>query len=465
VSAAFDAAHLPANGGAATRIPVPGPPGAMASAPALTPADVDAVCVSLLAAASRLRELPVSRVVRAIDTAARALRDPGGPVRAGVLAGIEAFTGASPAMAAHVLDRASADWLAPALERLLHVELGGPAALEGFVDRHPASMSSAVAPALGFHVFAGNVPGVSVTSIIRALLVRSAVFGKSAAGEPVLAAVFARLLAEADPDVGACVAVTWWPGGETALEDAVLRHAGLVVHYGGGEAIASLRARVPPHVPFLEHGPRVSLAVVNAAAMTEEQLAVAAEDLARATAVFDQQGCVSPQAAWVLDTPARARAFAGRLAAALDRVEAELPRGRLQPEEAAAVRGLRTAVEFRGIAGEDVELWAGAGLAWTVVFDATGRSAASCLNRSIVVRSAPASDAVVDELQPLGRYLQTVGTAGFTEAERTALALRLAAIGVTRITPISAMPWPPPTWHHDGRGPLRELVRWVDLER
>jgi hypothetical protein len=26
------------------------------------------------------------------------------------------------------------------------------------------------------------------------------------------------------------------------------------------------------------------------------------------------------------------------------------------------------------------------------------------------------------------------------------------------------MPWPPPEWHHDGASPLRELVRWVDLE-
>jgi hypothetical protein len=26
------------------------------------------------------------------------------------------------------------------------------------------------------------------------------------------------------------------------------------------------------------------------------------------------------------------------------------------------------------------------------------------------------------------------------------------------------MPWLPVAGHHDGRGPLSELVRWVDLE-
>jgi hypothetical protein len=45
-----------------------------------------------------------------------------------------------------------------------------------------------------------------------------------------------------------------------------------------------------------------------------------------------------------------------------------------------------------------------------------------------------------------------------------ALAQRFAAAGATRITTFERMPWPPMDGHHDGRGPLSELVRWVDLE-
>jgi hypothetical protein len=45
-----------------------------------------------------------------------------------------------------------------------------------------------------------------------------------------------------------------------------------------------------------------------------------------------------------------------------------------------------------------------------------------------------------------------------------ALARALGAAGATRITTFAAAPWPPPEWHHDGRGPLVELLRWTDLE-
>jgi hypothetical protein len=59
--------------------------------------------------------------------------------------------------------------------------------------------------------------------------------------------------------------------------------------------------------------------------------------------------------------------------------------------------------------------------------------------------------------------LQSVAIAA-PDAAADALAASLADIGVTRVTSFRDLPWPPPTWHHDGRGPLRELLRWVDIE-
>jgi hypothetical protein len=315
----------------------------------------------------------------------------------------------------------------------------------------------ALAPPLGLHVFAGNVPGVSVTSVVRALLVRSAVLGKSAAEEPVLAPLFARLLADADPAVGECVAVTWWRGGDAALEEAALMHAGLVVHYGGEEAIASLRGRARPGTRFVEHGPRISFAVVRPGAAA----AGSAADLASAVATFDQQGCVSPQLAWVIGSSADAIAFAAAVADSLRELAVSLPRGRLEPGEAAAIRELRTRAEFRG--GDDVALFVDDTMAWTVVVDTDPVVEGSCLNRTLIVKAVDSLDTLIARLRPIARYLQTVGLAGF-DAETEAVATALATAGATRITTLAAMPWPPATWHHDGRGPLRELVRWVDLE-
>lgn len=447
--------------------------GTRVTAPVLSAPQIGQICQRLLGAREQLMAVSVTRVIAAIDSAARRLLDPAEPARGEALAGLTAISGFSPAMAAHLLERAAQDWMQPALEQLIEVELGGAAALESFVDRAPGIRSRAVAPPLGFHVFSGNVPGVSVTSMVRALLVRSAVFGKSAAGEPVLAPLFARLVGHADPVVGACLAVTYWPGGDEPREAAVLDHARLVVHYGGADAIASLRRRAGPDVRIVEHGPRISFAIIGPAAVTSEtggapgSLAAdadAAADLAQAVALFDQQGCVSPQIAFVVGSAESASAFAERVAGQLQRIHTVLPRGRLERAEAAAIRQTRTRAEFDASAGGGTRLWEGRDLAFTVIFSTGPGFDGSCLNRTLIVRNVADTDEVIECARPYAHFLQTVGVAGFTAQQRADLAARMAEIGVSRTTSIAAMPWPPATWHHDGRGPLNELVRWVDLE-
>lgn len=432
-------------------------------APDLDAADLDRVCTALLDARRHLLAIPVARVVRAVDDVARRLLDPDEAERCHVLRSLHAISGFSDAMAGHVLDHVAQDWRAPALEQLLRDELGGHDAMESFARTPDGRRVRAVAPPLGLHVLSGNVPGIGVTSIVRALLVRSAVLAKSAAGEPALTPAFARMLAQADPEVGACVAVTYWRGGNTSLEDAVLDRVGLVVHYGAERAINALRERARPGVRFVEHGPHVSFALIDAAG-AGATLERAARDLARATALFDQQGCVSPQLAYVIGTRPQASHFAGTTAAALDHIQTELPRGRINHAEAAAIRELRTRAEFDAIGGGGTELWGSAQLHYTVILTADDRFEGSCLNRTLLIKHVPDLTTLISRIEPFGSLLQTVGIAGFHGDSMVRVAAALGDAGATRITSIADMPWPPPGWHHDGRGPLRELIRWVDLE-
>jgi hypothetical protein len=449
-----DALDLPQPGVVAER------DGVRALAPALSPAHARDVCVALRHAGATLRDMPIRRIIDAADAASRTLLQP--DTEPQLVSALVAFTGYAPEMAELVLRRMARDWTAAALIRLVTAEFGSPEAPDSFADRPGAGRARPVPPGLAFHVFAGNVPGVSVTSIIRSLLVRSPVLGKPAAGEPVLAPAFARALAAADPQVGACVAICWWPGGSVDIEAAVLEHADIVVHYGGAAAIASLRQRAPDGVPFIDHGPRISFALAAADAAHGDALASLAHDMAQAVATFDQQGCVSPQMLYVIGEPADARRVARAVADRMADVARALPRGRLEPGEAAAIRELRSSAEFRAIAGHDVELLASSDLAWSVVFDADPVFSGSCLNRTLVVKCVPSLDDLADVTRPVRHWLQTVGVAGFHDSDE--LARRLGAMGATRITPIAAMPWPPVAWHHDGRGPLTELVRWLDLE-
>ena len=71
---------------------------------------------------------------------------------------------------------------------------------------------------------------------------------------------------------------------------------------------------------------------------------------------------------------------------------------------------------------------------------------------------------VVPHATPYARWLQTVAVGGVTGDRLEQLAEALAAAGACRIAGFGEAPWPPAQWHHDGRGPLAELLRWTDLE-
>jgi hypothetical protein len=405
---------------------------------------------------------PVAEIVRVVDRVAARLLDPADPLRQAAELALPAITHYSPAMIARVLDRMAADWRADRLRALLAAELGDARVLDGFAPAPGGrGRTMAIGPRLAVHVFSGNVPGVAVTSLVRALLVKSASLGKTAMGEPLLPALFARAVAEEDAELGACLAVAYWPGGGGEMERAALEGADAVIAYGGRGAVDSIRAQAPPEARFLGYGPKLSFGVVGRARLSSD----AAEETARAAALdastFDQQGCVSPHVFYVEEGGDVApREWAAMLARGMETVERELPRGPLGPGEASAIRQLRGEAEFR----EGVELHAPeAGTAWTVVYDPEPAFEASCLNRVVRVKPVAALADVPALVAELGEVLQTVGVAA-GEGETADLAAALGRLGASRVSPLGEMAWPPPWWHHDGLPPLRALLRWCDLE-
>lgn len=431
--------------------------------PAPTPDAIEEVARTLRVAGRRLAERPVREIVAGIDAAAARLTDSGSPLRQRAERLVAAAAGYSPEQTRLVLDRMAGEWRAPELLELLRAELGDPDALDRFVDVGPGRRARAYGPGLSFHVFAGNVPGVAVTSMIRSLLVKSPVLGKLAAGEPVLPVLFADALASVDAELAAALAVTYWPGGAVDAERQACAAADLVVIYGGDAAVASLRERIPEGRRLVVHGPRFSVGLISASAL-RDGFDAPARRVAEAVAAFDQHGCVSPHAVWVQDqTGDVAAPFAEAVARALAAAEREMPRGEVTTAEAAAIQQERGAAEMRGHAGGGVRVLASDGTRWTVVLDTDPTFRPSCLNRFLYLHPVSDLGDVIDILAPVGAHLQSVALEA-TAPERERLADRLARIGATRVTTFERLPWPPPAWHHDGASPLRELLRWVDLE-
>lgn len=428
-------------------------------------AGAEALLAQLRSARPVLAACGAEERARALGRAGQRLLDPADPLRREAEDGVAREAGLSVAMAKAVIDGMARGWTAPRLLALLAAELGDPRALDEMVHRPNGGRMRAFGATLAFHVGAGTVPGVGGTSLLRSLLVGSPVLLKPGTGDVALSVLLARAIAEAAAELAPALAVVHWPqGGGGALEAAALGQADLVVAYGGDESVRALRERTSATTRFVPYHHRVSVALVGRSALAPSCIAATAADLARAVAMFDQRGCVSPHAAFVeRGGAATPDEFAAALAGALDRCELELPSGPASPAAASAVHQIRRTAELRAAAGEPVRVHAGEGASWTVLVEPPAALELSCLSRT--VRVHPVEDAVEVPalLGPWRRHLQTVGTAGFGD-RLSDLASALGVAGASRVCPIAEVPFPPPWWHHDGQGPLRSLVRWVDLE-
>ncbi len=333
---------------------------------------------------------------------------------------------------------------ARALTNLVASELGHAQALDQFVPQG-RRLVRAFAPRRILHVLSGNTPAAALQTILRGLLLGSENFCKLPAGGIREVQQFHARLSKA-------LAERLHVSEE--LPAAWLAHADAAVLFGRDDTIAALRSALPPGVPILAHGHKVSFAIVF-----DDPKLRSAPGAARDVSTFDQQGCLSPHAIFVRENGTlTARAYAQRLADAMARFESHTPRGTLTISEAIGIRTLREETAFRAANGGTIKLFASADTAWTVIADCAASLPLSPLNRAIFVKPLPAKLATM--LAPHHAHLSTCGIWPVNAANREFA----AALGFSRICAIGKMQSPPLDWHHDGEPVLAPLVRWVDCE-
>ena len=415
-------------------------------------------------AGAALGQVPARVLSRSIGRVADRFLDHADPLREKALKMLASTAGISPQMASSVLAGMARDWTRERLDELLDREFGNADVLDAFQPRDGGRMVRAKGPLVSFHVGSGTVPGVSVTSMIRAFLVKSAVLLKPGWGDIALPILFAQALGEELAELADAIAVVYWPGGESELEAIALGRAPVVVAYGGDNAIRSLRVRTPITTRLLTYTHRVAVGVVGRGALGADHGIGVARRAARAVSMFDQRGCVSPHVLYVEEggkvEPAE---WARVLWNALADLEVELPVGQLRSGEASAVHQMRGMAEVKEASGAGTRVFHETPGFATVIFEPELDFTVSCLSRVVYVKPIRNLEVVPEVLDGVKQHLQTVALEGLGPRRKT-LAEMLGQMGVTRITSFEKAPWPPPWWHHDGSSVLAGMVRWIDLE-
>jgi hypothetical protein len=418
------------------------------------------------ASRKHLKTLPVSDIVRTIDTAIARLLDAQDPYRQALERLLPRATGFDSDMVRLGLNSYLQTFRALQLQRFVTEDFANPKLLDEFQPRPKGGWSKAIGPDLLVHVWAGNVPALPLWSFVSGLLVKAGAIGKIATSEPIFASLFARLLAEVEPRWADCFAVVWWQGGDDAVERCVFAEADVVLAYGGNAALRSMQDRMPVTTRFLPHGHKLSFGMVSKAALSVIRGQTAARAAALDIARYDQQGCYSPHVFYVQrGGQVPPLEFAHHLASELAALASKFARRALTLEEAASVGSWRERHEFESLRQAGHHVLGDATQAFTVVYsDAPQPLQPGPLNRCVLVVAVDLLQDVMPLIEPQRAYLQTVGLAAAPE-ELLALGEALGQAGVTRICALGAMTSPEAGWHHDGRFSLLDLVRMVDIDQ
>jgi len=267
-----------------------------------------------------------------------------------VLAALAAVTGLSPKM----LREALANHFLVFNEEILKKWL---ASVKRERDKH--AEDKVKYPSLAFIVTAGNIPGVAIHPLIHLSLLGIPVLIKNASSEPLLLPVILETLARHDPEVAARIAALTWPRENIDLTQTVIQHNPALIAFGDDNTIEKFAQQKKS---FADFGDRFSLTLVNPVSAKTKMRHIAYD-----LCMFEQMGCLSPQAVILLtDDWKKVDRFCAQLAEAMAKMNARLPIGKRSAAQHASIQQWRGALAARGAAGEKIILLTSAGTDWTV---------------------------------------------------------------------------------------------------
>ena len=433
--------------------------------PELSDHQMQSMAATVRTASRKLKARPTQQIVESIDRTVARLLDRSEPIRQKAEDLLPRVSGYDGEMVRLGLTGYLKTFRKPELQKFLAEDFANPMMLDDFQPMPKGGHARAFGPDVLAHIWAGNVPGLPIWSLVSGLLVKAGNIGKIPSAEPLFAGWFAQLLAETDPEIADCLAVVWWQGGDTAREAALLREADVVLAYGSNTALAAIRDRVPVTTRYLPYGHKISFGMISKTALDTRKVTATAHQTAYDVVRYDQQCCYSPHVFFVQrGGKVSPKEFCQYVAHELAAFEKKYPRRSLSVSEAGDIAAWRHQAEIKSFGEGDGQILGDAAGAWSVVYSEDDEDLApSGLNRTIKIVAVDTLADVAPRIAPYRKFLQTVGISAAPE-ELYALGTLLGQEGITRISALGHMTAPEAGWHHDGRFNLLDLITITEIE-
>jgi hypothetical protein len=383
-----------------------------------------------------------SRIARALADAATRWSDADFPPRVRATRALVERTGYSEPVVEFVLDRLFEGLTFEALRATIESELGSFAALDGFAARpgRPDVYYRAIPRAL--IVSSDTTIGVAIPHLAFALCAGAEVTVKDR--DDGLVGAFAETLFEEEPALRERLHVGRWNGASESAQH--LARAGVVVAFGGAEALASIRVQLPADARFVPFGHRTSAGYVTRETTGDPRATEAcARAAARDALLADGEGCLSLKVLFVesADEATRVR-FRRALDEALEAAAIEFPLGArdLDPQ----VASYRARTDFRRSQGRDAPL----------------EEPPPLLPRTLALYAVEGPEEALAFIERHGLPLEAFAMCAGARPDVLAVAERSGAM---RITQLGQLQDPPLAGNHGGEGRILPFVRAMYRDR
>ena len=334
------------------------------------------------------------------------------------------------------------------LEITLNNELGDKRLLDEWIPKGDISIHCQPRGNV-LHILAGNVPPISILSLLRGTLTKNCNIAKMPSGDVVTSAYLAQSYLDVDPEhpITKSTSVVYWPSNEKKTLDEIMSFVDCICVWGGEDAVGTISREAPPKIELLKFGPRRGIQLIGKEAFNDlKQVSLkAAHDLT----LFDQEGCFSPQISFVEGDIEK---YGKSLAESLKEENERLPKGHRPLDGHAAITHTKEYSKFRGhkvLASEKTE--------WTIIIvNNLEEIKTHPLGRTIFL--VPVKN-MKDAVDYIGPETQVVAIEPFDKAIEIRDELTLK--GVDRITHLGKMGYFAVGAPHEGMYPLSRMVRWV----